>query len=268
MGATTTKRVIMAVTFVIAACVREPIEWEAPRDIDGTIGAMTRLTMDASDTARLVDETPPVVPLPTDACGGSMAVTRATGTEWYAAWFLARSDSSVVLVVARSTDSGATWGAPVIADGRDRGRRGCSRPRPAIHADTMSAYVHAAYFIEPEEGAGVWYTHSMEQGSIWHQTIGILYGEEPVAASIASARDTVLVAYEHPGSGGTRIGVAISRQAGHTFGERLRVVRGSGAVRQPRIALGGGRVALAWMERPVATDTASGRARVRIGRLR
>jgi len=268
MSATMTKRAIIAGMLVIAACVHEPIEWEAPRDIDGTIGAMTRLAMDASGTARLVEEMSPVVPLPADACAGSMAATRATGAEWYAAWFLARPDSSVVLVVARSTDGGATWGAHVIADARDRGRRGCSRPRPAIHADTMSAYVHAAYFIEPDEGAGVWYTHSMEQGSVWHQTIGILYGEEPVAASIASARDTVLVAYEHPGSGGTRIGVAISRQAGHTFGERLRVVRGSGVVRQPCIALAGGRVALAWMERPVATNTAAGRARLRVGRFR
>lgn len=268
MSVTMTKRAIMAGMLVVAACVREPIEWEAPRDVDGAIGAMTRLTVDATGTPRLVDETPPVVPLPADACPGSMVATRATAAEWYAAWFLARPDSSVVLVVARSTDGGATWGAHVIADARDRGRRGCSRPRPAIQADTMSAYVHAAYFIEPEEGAGVWYTHSMEQGSVWHQTIGILYGEEPVAASIASARDTVLVAYEHPGSGGTRIGVAISRQAGHTFGERLRVVRGSGAVRHPRIALGGGRVALAWMERPVATDTGSDRARMRLGRFR
>ncbi len=189
--------------------------------------------------------------------------TRAKGDERYAAWFLARSDSSVVLQVARSTDSGATWGTPVVADGRDHGRRGCARPRPALLADSATSYVHAAYFIEPIEGAGVWYTHSMEHGTLWHQTIGVLYGDEPVAASIASAGDTVLVAYEHPGSAGRRLGLAISRQAGHTFDERLRVVRVSGSARNVRVAIRGAVVALAWSETP-AGGSSTGRTVTRL----
>ena len=192
------RTVATSALLLLVACAREPIEWEPARDIDGMIGATTRLVMDHHGSPRLVDERVPTVALPTAACPGSVVAARARGDEWYAAWFLARFDSSVVLQVARSTDGGSTWNTPVVADGRDRGRRGCSRPRPALTADSATAYVHAAYFIEPIEGAGVWYTHSMEQGTIWHQTIGVLYGDEPAAASIASAGDTVLVAYEHP----------------------------------------------------------------------
>lgn len=267
---TTLERTLMAgVLLLVAACVQEPIEWEAPREMPGTIGATTRLIMDADGGPRLVDEPFPAVTLPAGACKASVASTRAQGGEWYAAWFIARPDSSVVLVVARSTDAGATWGTHVVADERDRGRRGCSRPRPALHADPASGYVHAAYFIEPREGAGVWYTHSMERGAVWHETIGVLYGEEPASATIASAGDTVLVAYEHPGSGGMRLGLAISREAGHTFAERLRLARATGTVRDPRIALRGGRVALAWVERAAAPDSSGAvRTRVRVGTLR
>ena len=267
---TTVERTLIAgVLLLVAACVQEPIEWQAPREMPGTIGPTTRLIMDADGRPRLVDEPLPTVSLPAGACPASLAATRAQGDEWYAAWFIARSDSSVVLVVTRSTDAGATWGTHVVADERDRGRRGCSRPRPALHADAASGYVHAAYFIEPGEGAGVWYTHAMERGAVWHQTIGVLYGEEPASATIASAGDTVLVAYEHPGSGGTRLGLAISREAGHTFAERLRVVRANGAARDPRIALRAGRVALAWLERTAAPDSSGAvRPRVRVGAFR
>jgi hypothetical protein len=255
---------------VIAACTPEPIQWEDPHEMAGMIGATTRLVMDQGGTPHLVEDRAPTVPLLQASCPASLVTSRAQGDEWYAAWFLARFDSSVVLLVARSTDGGETWNTPVVADGRDRGRRGCSRPRPALTADSATAYVHAAYFIEPIEGSGVWYTHSMERGALWHQTIGVLYGDEPASASIASAGDTVLVAYQHPGSGSSRLGVAISRQAGHTFAERLRVVRVSGTVREPRVAFRGGRVALAWLERPRAASagTPDARTRIRLGRWR
>jgi hypothetical protein len=264
------RRTTVGALLLVAACATDPIEWEAPRDVPGAIGATTRLVMDANATPRLIDEPVVTLTLVPGACDTSLVTTRAQGDEWYAAWFLARVDSSVVLLVARSTDGATSWGTPVVADGRDRGRRGCARPRPALIADSATAYVHAAYFIEPIEGAGVWYTHSMERGTLWHQTIGVLYGDEPAAASIASAGDTVLVAYEHPGSGGSRLGVAISRQAGHTFAERLRVVQASGTVRAPRIALQGGRVALAWVEHPRAAGaaTAVARTRIRVGSWR
>ena len=255
---------------LLTACATEPIEWQPPRDLDGTIGAATRLVMDSAGTSRLTEEQPSTVALPPAACARSLVVIRGRGGEQYAGWFLARIDSSVVLQVARSTDGGATWSTAVVADGRDHGRRGCSRPRPALLADTATAYVHAAYFIEPIEGAGVWYTHSRERGTLWHETIGVLYGDEPAAASIASAGDTVLIAYEHPGSGGSRLGLAISRQAGHTFAERLRVVRANGTVREPRIAMRGSRIALAWLEEPRApgATTSTVRTRLRIGTWR
>jgi hypothetical protein len=224
--------------------------------------------MDAHGNPRLVDERAPPVTLSPGACETSVTTTRSRDGEWYAAWFVARPDRSVMLIVGRSTDDGATWSTHV-ADERDRGRGGCLRPRPALHADSVSGYVHAAYYIEPSDGAGVWYTHSLEQGTVWHQRIGVLYGDEPASVSIASAGDTVLVAYEHPGSGGRRLGLAISRDAGHSFDERLRVVHSSEGVLAPRVAFRNGRVALAWLARASAADVApASRVQLLTGKLR
>ena len=257
------------VALLVTSCVNEPIVWDATRDVAGPIGRATRLVIDANGSPRLVEDSIPAVTLLPDACASSIVTARATDSEWYAAWFMERPDGGVTLVVSRSTDGGAAWSTPVVADARDRGTRGCNRPPPSLAAENVSNYVHVAYYLEPREGPGVWYTHSMERGAIWHQTIGVLYGGEPAHTSVASAGDTVLVAYEHPGSGGRRLGVAISRHAGHTFDERLRVVRANGTARDPRVAVRGGRVALAWREGSAVTDSSGAmRTRLRMGELR
>lgn len=256
------------IALFLAACVYEPIEWHATRTVAFAIRPATRLVIEGRGLPRFVDDYVPRITPGSGACPSSIVGTTAAGGERYAAWFVERADGRVALVVARSSDAGATWSAPVVAEDRDRGTRACVRPPPSISADSGNNYVHLAYYIEPPEGAGVWYTHSMERGTIWHQTIGILYGEEPAHTSVASAGDTVLVAYEHPGSGGRRIGLAISREAGHTFDERLRVVHATGTVRDPRVAVSAGFVALAWSQAAAGSDSTVTGTRLRMGRLR
>jgi hypothetical protein len=256
------------IALLLAACVNDPIEWNPTRTVALAIRPATRLVIEGKGLPRFLEDYVPRMTLASGACPQSIVGTAAAGGERYAAWFVARADGGATLVVARSSDAGATWAAPVVADDRDRGVRACDRPPPSIFADSGNNYVHVAYYIEPREGAGVWYTHSMERGTIWHQTIGVLYGEAPARTSVASDGDTVLVAYEHPGSEGHRIGLAISREAGHTFDERLRVVHASGTVRDPRVAVSDGFVALAWSQGRAGSDSMAASTRLRMGRFR
>lgn len=256
------------IALLVTACVVDPIEWGPTRDVAIPIRPGTRLVLDPNGLARFVEHYVPRVILGSGGCPSSVVGAIAAGGERYAAGFVERGDGGVTLVVTRSGDGGASWTPPVAADDRDRGTRGCDRPPPSIAADSGNGYVHVAYYIEPREGAGVWYTHSMERGTIWHQTIGVLYGEEPAHTSVASDGETVLVSYEHPGSRGRRIGLAISRQTGHTFDERLRVVHASGTVRVPRVAVTNGLVALAWSQRGARSDSTAMGTRLRMGRFR
>lgn len=254
----------------LAACARSPIVWG---DIARTPGAPPpgwRIVLDAAGHA-MVDATPvaPFTP-PAGACAGSVALAPMTSREWYAAWWQRRADGSAALDVARSVDGGTTWSVPSTADGRDQGGGGslCDRPAPAIAADSASGYVHLAYYLRPAGGPGIWFTHSMDHGATWHAPVGIFYGDDPAAASVAAHGDTVAVAYEFPLSSEPRVGVALSRTAGHIFDVHATVSSGDEVATQPRVAVRGRTVAVAWVARePDAPASAPAVTAIRIGTL-
>ncbi|MDQ3698405.1 MAG: glycoside hydrolase, partial [Gemmatimonadota bacterium] len=184
----------------------------------------------------------------------------------HAAWWQPRENASAALVVSRSSDGGTRWSEPLIADARDTGRDGCDRPAPAIAADSVTGYVHLVYFARPREGAGVWYTHSMDSGATFHSTTGLIFGDEPVRAGVASDGMLLVAAYEMPHARPARIGVALSRTAGHTFEARVPASEGRVASTEPRVAARDGSFAIAWTERGTGRASA-GRTFVRSGSL-
>lgn len=245
---------LLLAAVALAACDAPPIEWQEPRRGGEAAAA-------AADSAgRGVDAS---------ACAGSERVAAARGAERYAVWWRPRADSSVVLLLARSTDGGATWGGPVVVDSVDRGVRACARPAPALAADAVNGYVHVVYFLDAPEGSGLFYAHRMDPRAPFEPPAAIVYGERPVAAAVASRGDTVVVAYEDPNRPRPQIELALSRTGGHLFEERhLDVSPDDVAARAPRVTLGdGGRVMVAWLES--AGDDGAGGARVsREGRIR
>jgi len=90
-----------------------------------------------------------------------------------------------------SGNQGATWQAPVSVESRDRGRRGCDRPAPGIFYDSVSGYLHIVYFIEGSDGAGVYFTHSMDKGGMFHAPVPVVYGNVPSRASVTGIADSV-----------------------------------------------------------------------------
>lgn len=242
------------------ACVPEPVRWdEAITRSQGALADSSRLALSADGVPVLgVAWQPARWPEEPAMCVASRRATPAPEGEAYASWFTARNDSSVILRVARSDDGGITWNAAVSADSMDVGRAGCDRPAPFISADAMNGYVHVVYHLVGSEGAGIFFTHTMDRGGMFHGVVPIVYGDRPSSASVASRGDTVVVAFEDPNSRSPRLGLALSLTQGHLFEARMAASDETGEARTPRVALRGDRIAVAW----TASQRGGGAARI------
>jgi hypothetical protein len=225
---------ILAAALALSGCSTDPVEW-------GSIvykGAPPEPVDVPAAGAYL-----PVVPA---ACPGSMRSARA-GHFTFAAWWEVRNDSSAVLWASRSLDGGA-WSPPVIADSVDHGVLGCGRPAPSIAADSVSGYVHLAYFAEPVGGGGVFFAHSMDSAKTFHSPVGIVFGKNPSRASVAASGDRVVIAYEDPNAVQPMIGLALSKTMGHIFEQRMQGTSGNSLARQPVVRIVRDSVRLWWSE--------------------
>jgi hypothetical protein len=234
---------------VFAACTPDPIKWDSEQRTDTPVPIGARLTLATSGMPVMTPAwTPPMRPAGTPQCAGSLVATVARGDTAYAAWWAPRADSSALLVVARSEDRGHNWRAPEIADSTDRGHTGCGRPAPFIAADTANGYVHLVYFMVAAEGPGVFFTHSMGAGEMFHSPVPIVYGERVSTSAVSSNGDTVAVAYLDPNSSTPQLWLALSRTTGHIFESRVPVSPATELASRPAVAVRGHRITVAWLE--------------------
>ena len=244
------------------------ITWEEMRSLPSSIGETTVLTLRGDSGVALAPAPagPPGGAGP--ACAGSVRVADDGEGGAFAAWWVPREDSSVMLVVShRAAGDDSTWGAPVTADARDRGKGGCDRPAPAISADASRGYVHLAYFLDAPSGAGVYGGHSMENGTYFHDPVAIVYGERVVPASVATSGDIVAVAYEDPNSARARVAVALSLTAGHIYEYRVEASPSTMRATDPRVAIAGRRLAVAWSAEEWEQGSQGSRAMMRVGTI-
>lgn len=226
-------------------------------------------TLNYPATPPLVQHSPAAT-VPNGACPGSLRTVKS-GPDVYGAWWEVRDDSSAILMVGRSADHGKTWMISERADTLDRSTRGCTRPAPAVAADSATNYVDIAYFLESKEGPGVFFTHSMDArklgtgDGIFHAPVPVVYGGQPSNVSVAAEGDNLVVAYEDPNSEQSMVGLALSRSMGHIFEQRLVVSQTSLPARDPLVALRGDSVIVQWSERPDSSRT-GGRVAVRSAR--
>lgn len=240
---------LLVACLLVSACAPDPVQWDPETRPETPMPAGSRLAFDAGG-APVIERgwMPPVEPTGSAQCAGSLMATTARGDTAFAVWWSPRADSSALLVVARSDDSGHSWRKPEIADSTDHGRNGCARPAPFIAADTTNGYVHVVYFMVAAEGPGVFFTHSMGGGEMFHSPVPLMYGDRASAAAVACNGDTVAVAFVDPNGSTPQMWLALSRTTGHIFESRMEVspstVRASG----PAVAVRGHRVAISWVE--------------------
>lgn len=246
-------RMLFAVglVFAVLGCAPDVVIWEEPQAINSP-SPDSRLTL-TGRTALFIPTAVPVLPVPpaAGACPGSVRTARAEGRGLHAVWWSVRADSSVALLAARSMDGGATWRGPVPVDTTDVGGLGCARLPPAIAVDAATGYIHVVYFLETDAGAGIFFSHSMERGELYHAPIAIVYGERPSSADVAAHASRVVVGYEDPNlreQSPGKIALAISRSDGHIFEHRVPVTPGGAPVSSPRVAIEGDHLAVAWIK--------------------
>ena len=231
-------------------CAPDVVKWEETRDVKAPSDA-GRLTVTGA-TAMFVPTAASIAVSPAaNGCPGSTRIALGAGKEMHAVWWSVRPDSSVALLASRTLDGGATWAAPVPVDTTDIGGLGCTRLPPAIAVDQATGYIHVVYSIETPSGAGVFFSHSLERGALYHAPVAIVYGDRHSAADVAAHASRVVVAYEDPNlreQSAGRIALAISRTDGHIFERRVPVTGGSAAVGSPRVAISADRVAVSWAE--------------------
>lgn len=216
----------------LSSCKADPITWSDP--------VMSDVPSSPRDSIVLVPAVDSAM------CQASVRVTSA-GHFSYAAWWRVNRDSSSSLMVSRSGTDGM-WGDPVTADSSDHSARGCGRPAPAIAADSVSGYVHLAYFLEPAAGPGIFFAHSMDSGATFHAPVPIVFGKTPSRVSVAADGDKVAVAYEDPNAQQPLIGVALSKTMGHLFEFRMQATPDNGRAMQPIVRVDKDSLRLWWSE--------------------
>lgn len=245
------------------ACSPDPIDWAGPTALPPELASTTDLAFDPQ--GHLVVRPPPSISPPTftGQCAGSVRLTHDTTGHWYAVWWSIRPDSTADVVVSRSTDA-VSWAPPVRVDSTDAGAVGCKRPPPSI--DAYAGNVHVAYAMTAREGPGIFASHSMDRGMMFHTPVAVVYGERPGLTAIAARGDIVAIAYEDPNTNPTRIGLALSRTMAHLFEWRSLASPATGAARAPGVTLGDGKIAVTWA-RGAANDASAPRV-LRVGELR
>jgi hypothetical protein len=243
--------VLLGVLFLVA-CKADPVMWgepvfrggpQSPRD------SIARTTI--ADSAM---------------CPVSVRVAAAGNTS-YAAWWRVNADSSSSLMVARANADGS-WNKPVVADSTDHSNRGCGRPAPAIAVDTVSGYVHVAYFLEPAAGPGIFFAHSMDSGVTFHSPVPVVFGKTASRVSIATRGDKVAVAYEDPNAQQPMIGVALSKTMGHIFEARVQATPDNGRAMQPVVRIDRDSLRLWWREYSADSSVSATRPAYRAGEWR
>lgn len=240
---TTVRRPLLLALSLGAACAEAPIVWHEPAALPPSVGDFDRLEMQRDGSLRTVFDSAVTLPARATRCAASVRAARDTSGEWYAVWWDVRADSTADIVVARSAN-GVGWDAPVRVDSLDAGRTGCRRPPPAIAA--WGGHVHVTYAMAAREGPGIFASHSMDRGAMFHTPVAVVYGARLGEAAIAARGNHVAIAFEDPNGTLDQIGLVYSSTMAHLFQHRETVSPSGARARRPRVALDDARIAVAW----------------------
>ena len=169
------------------------------------------------------------------------------------------------MAVARSTDHGATWSAPVRVHVDDWHVTYCPDAGPSIKVGTDGT-VHIAWWTGKDGHAGVQYAQSTDRGATFSTPVPLGIAKVSRAAHVqvavgtGSFAGTVAAVWDDGTRAIPRIVARISRDGGRTFGDEEMLSGADDAAGYPVLSLRDGTLTVAWQQRSLeaaAQDSAT-----------
>ncbi|MCU0626554.1 MAG: glycoside hydrolase [Gemmatimonadaceae bacterium] len=182
-------------------------------------------------------------------CCRTALASGADGT-LYLAWRSVLPGSVRDIVVARSTDGGGTWSAPVRVHADGWVYDGCPHAGPALAVDADGT-LHATWWTGKDGRAGVWYAQSRDRGRSFAAPVamGVASASRPAHAQLALGDGgAVVVAWDDGTVKLPRVVVRTSRDGGATFGDAVTASDPQVAAQFPVLGVHARALTLVWAE--------------------
>jgi hypothetical protein len=168
----------------------------------------------------------------------------------YLAWRRVFPGNVRDIVVARSTDHGASWQEPVRAHADDWVFDGCPHAGPSLQVDGAGR-VHIAWWTGKQGAAGVWYARSDDGARTFGTPVplGVAEFSKPAHVQLAlGGKDRLIAAWDDGTLATPRIVVRTSKDGGTTWSPTATLSDSGKVAGFPVIAAHGERMAVAWSQ--------------------
>jgi BNR repeat protein len=168
----------------------------------------------------------------------------------YLAWRRVFPGNVRDIVVARSTNHGASWQEPVRAHADDWVFDGCPHAGPSLQVDD-AGYVHIAWWTGKQGAAGVWYARSDDGARSFGTPVplGVAEFSRPAHVQLAlGGQDRLIAAWDDGTLATPRIVVRTSEDGGATWSPTATLSDSGKVAGFPVIAAHGERMAVAWSQ--------------------
>ncbi|HEX6047710.1 MAG TPA: sialidase family protein [Gemmatimonadaceae bacterium] len=198
--------------------------------------------------------TTPVLADPTQSCPCCRtAIATAGDGTLYLAWRTVLPGNVRDVVVAKSSDHGVTWNAPVRVHADNWVFDGCPHAGPSMQVDSAGT-VHIAWWTGVEGKAGVYYARSRDGGATFDSPIplGVSEFSAPAHAQLALGDEKVVVVWDDGTVKTPRVVMRVSADGGATFSPPTLVSAEGRAATFPVLALRDRELTIAWSEQSEA----------------